>query len=108
MVGEWVAVVYKNSLLKIEDWLLPELLSACEYCVRTHTYLKEQFLGRYDGGVEGSELTCSYEDTNITTNLQNNHQQQKKSLELARKDILHPKKKKKIQQDGRRHVIMIK
>ena len=32
----------------------------------------------------------------------------KKSLELARKDILHPKKKKKRQQDGRRHVIMIK
>ena len=39
-------LLFIKTLLKIEDWLLLELLSDCKYCVCTHTYLKQKFLGR--------------------------------------------------------------
>ena len=58
------------------------------------------------GGGEGRELTSSYKNTKITTNCETTTD--KKMLEPTKKDILHPKTKKKPQQDGRRGAIAIK
>ena len=58
-----------------------------------------------DGEVEGRGLTLSYVNTRITTNCWTAID---KKLEPTKKDILHPKAKKKPQQGGRRGEIAIK
>ena len=75
-------------------------LKGCEF--------KKKEWGRLaqDGRAEGCELTSSYENTKITVNCKTAID--KKMLEPTKKDILHPKKKKKPQQGGRRGAVMIK
>ena len=53
-----------------------------------------------DGGVEGCALTPSCENTGITSNCWTVID--RKTLELTKKDIPHPKTKEKPQWDGRR------
>ena len=59
-----------------------------------------------DGGVEGCALTPSCESTGITTNCWTIID--RKTLELTKKDIPHPKTTEKPQWDGRRGTITIK
>ena len=64
------------------------------------------------GGVEKRELTSSYEKTKITTNCWTTINNNNKMLEPTKKDTsrkdLHPKTKKKPQQDGMRGTSAIK
>ena len=92
------------------DWRLNWLPMAKDLinhaCVMKPPFKKIKRLALEDGRVEGHALTPSGESTRITTDCWTIIN--RKTLELTREHIPHPKTKEKPQWDGRRGTITIK